>query len=36
MKGNVEMYEHFGFQVADICFVPGSQIWQYGMLRAAR
>ena len=33
---NVEMYDHFGFQVADICFVPGSQIKQYGMLRAAR
>lgn len=33
---NVEMYEHFGFQVADICFVPGSQIKQYGMLRTAR
>ena len=34
--GNVEMYEHFGFQVADICMVPGSQIKQYGMLRPAR
>lgn len=33
---NVEMYEHFGFQVVDICMVPGSQIKQYGMLRAAR
>ena len=33
---NVEMYEHFGFQVADICMVPGSQIKQYGMLRPAR
>ena len=33
---NVELYEHFGFQVADTCFVPGSQIKQYGMLRAAR
>ena len=33
---NVEMYEHFGFQVADLCFVSGSQIKQYGMLRAAR
>ena len=33
---NVEIYEHFGFQVADVCFVPGSQIKQYGMLRAAR
>ena len=33
---NVEIYEHFGFQVADICFVPGSQIKQYGMLRTAR
>ena len=32
---NVEMYEHFGFQVADICMVPGSQIKQYGMLRPA-
>lgn len=33
---NVEMYEHFGFQVVDICMVPGSQIKQYGMLRTAR
>ena len=33
---NVEMYEHFGFQVANTCFIPGSQIKQYGMLRAAR
>ena len=23
---NVEMYEHFGFQVVDTCMVPGSQI----------
>lgn len=33
---NVEMYEHFGFQVVDTCMVPGSQIKQYGMLRATR
>ena len=33
---NVEMYEHFGFQVVDTCMVPGSQIKQYGMLRTAR
>ena len=33
---NVEMYEHFGFQVVDICMVPGSEIKQYGMLRDAR
>lgn len=33
---NVEMYEHFGFQVVDICMVPGSQIKQYGMLCTAR
>ena len=30
------MYEHFGFQVADTCFIPESQIKQYGMLRPAR
>lgn len=33
---NVEMYKHFGFRVADTCFIPGSQIKQYGMLRPAR
>lgn len=33
---NVEMYEHFGFQLVDVCMIPGTQKKQYGMLRPAR
>lgn len=33
---NVEMYEHYGFQLMDTCTVPGSQILQYGMVRPAK
>lgn len=33
---NVEMYRHFGFRIADTCFIPGSEVKQYGMLRPAR